>query len=60
MSAQKDLQGLGSFEAACRFRERAVAADRSDLAAPPAEHRVPHPPERPPAEQRENQDPDRS
>jgi len=30
MSAQKDLQGLGSYEASCRFREIAEALITSD------------------------------
>ncbi len=29
MSAQKDLEGLGSYEASCRFREIAEALDRA-------------------------------
>jgi len=46
MSVQKDLQGEGSFEASCRFREGAAMLIESAPAARASRKTPPDPPER--------------
>jgi hypothetical protein len=59
MSALKDPQGLGSYEAACWFRESADAV-RDSPASAQVDDAPPHVPEQASGDQSEQPDRDRS
>jgi hypothetical protein len=59
MSALKDPQGLGSYEAACWFREH-VEAGRETPASAEVDDAPRHTPEQARGDESEHPDPDRS